>query len=463
MAWRVMLTSAGLVLGLGIAFAQPTPPVSPKIQEVPLPPPIELAGPASLPPDLPTRPLTAQEAAALALHYHPAISTAGAGVSEAEARVQEAGAGLQPSLTVSGGYTHVDTDSPGGASSALGGAAGYQVSATLRQLVYDFDHGRDLVRQAMAQERWANATLTKVQADLVLQVKLAFYYYLQNVRMVRVSEATVRNQQEHLALAQARLKSGLGLPYDVVRAETAYVEAVYGLTVARNNTFLARVNLAELLGIDPRTPLEPAETGEPVLSPDDLTQLVEQALEQRPEMIQAPASVEAATYAVRAARTSNSPALVGSLGAQRRGEGFPPHRDTVSIGLAVEWSAYDSGLTAGRIKEAQANLQAAQAYLASVRLAVISEVSQAYLNLKAAEQGVVTADAQVTNAQEALRLAEGRYRAGVGVFLDVLDAQTALDTASTNRVNALSSLDQARAALSHAVGEDWMRPVASED
>lgn len=64
---------------------------------------------------------------------------------------------------------------------------------------------------------------------------------------------------------------------------------------------------------------------------------------------------------------------------------------------------------------------------------------------------MVAAEAQVTNAQEALRLAEGRYRAGIGVFLDVLDAQTDLDGANTNRVNARTSLDRARAALAHAV------------
>ena len=127
--------------------------------------------------------------------------------------------------------------------------------------------------------------------------------------------------------------------------------------------------------------------------------------------------------------------------------------------MAVQWNPFDSGLTAGRIKEAQANLQVARAAMASVRLAVMSDVSQAYLNLKAAEQGVVAAEAQVKNAQEALRLAEGRYRAGIGVFLDVLDAQTALDTAQTNRVNAASSLDQARAALSYAVGEDTTAPA----
>ncbi len=64
---------------------------------------------------------------------------------------------------------------------------------------------------------------------------------------------------------------------------------------------------------------------------------------------------------------------------------------------------------------------------------------------------MTTATAEVANAEENLRLAVGRYEAGVGIFLNVLDAQTALNTANTNLVNAQSALDQASAALAHAV------------
>ena len=57
-----------------------------------------------------------------------------------------------------------------------------------------------------------------------------------------------------------------------------------------------------------------------------------------------------------------------------------------------------------------------------------------------------------------MRLAEGRYRAGVGTFIDVTDAQAALLTAQTNRVNAQSAVDQARAALAHAIGAPLPAP-----
>jgi outer membrane protein TolC len=331
-------------------------------------------------------------------------------------------------------------------------ATGYTGAATVRQLLFDFNHTRDLVRQAAALERVAAANLTRVQSDLILQVKQAFYTFTQNQRLVTVNESNVRNQQDHLDLAQARLNSGLGLPVDVVRAQTTVADAILNLNVARNNASLSRVNLALLMGIDPRTPIQPAETGEPAVSSKDVNALVQTAMTQRPDLLQAQANLRAAEYGVNAAKTTNAPALTASLNLSTRGPDFPPGNDFFTVGANIVWDPFDGGLTTGRVREARANREAAQAQLTGTQLAVTSDVSQAYLNLRTAEQRVVTADAEVANAEESVRLAAGRYRSGIGTFIDVTDAQSALLTAQTNRVNAQSAVDQARAALARAIG-----------
>jgi outer membrane protein len=446
-----------------------TPPVAPRIQETPLPPPIELPPPPiAAPLDVPNRPLSADEAALIALHHQPTITEASAGIEAARGRTQQMRSGLRPTLGVTAGYSHVETiatetsATSGGTSSTGGGTittggggvtvAGYQAAGTLRQLLFDFNHTRDLVRQGVALERAAAANLTRVQSDLVLQVKQAFYTTVQDQRLVGVNESNVRNQQAHLALARARLGSGLGLPSDVVRAETAVADAILNLNVARNNASVSRVNLALLLGVDPRTPLQPSETGEPAVSTNDVNALVQTALTQRPDIRQFAENLRSTEYGVSAAKTTNAPAVVGSIGASTRGANFPPGNDFLTIGVNVVWTPFDGGLTAGRVREARANRLSAQAQLTGTQLTVTSDVSQAYLNLRTAEQRVTTADAEVANAEESVRLAEGRYRAGIGTFIDVTDAQAALLTAQTNRVNAQSAVDQARAAVAHAIG-----------
>lgn len=464
--YRASLAVAALFISGPVASAQTvtqTPPVMPKTQETPLPPPVTLPPPPGpLPADVPNRPLTSDEAVRIALRHQPNVAAAVGGVTAAAGRTQQARSDLLPQLGVSAAYSRVQAlngtgTGGGGTTGGTGGGsvvtpAGYQASGNLRQLIFDFNHTRDLVRQAAEEQRAAGANLTRVQYDLALQVKQAFYTLVQDQRLVSVNESNVRNQQSHLDLARARLSSGLGLPSDVVRAETAVADAIFNLNQARNNTENSRVALALTLGVDPRTPIVPAESAEPSPPSVDVNGLVNQALTARPEVVQAQATVKAAEHGVSAAATTSAPSLAGNLGLATRGSTFPPDNNSWSIGASINWPLFDSGFTAGRVREARGNLDTARAQLESAKQGVISDVGQAYLNLVTAQQRVATADSEVANAQESVRLAEGRFRAGLGTFIDVTDAQSALLTAQTNRVNALSAVDQARAALRRAIG-----------
>lgn len=449
----------------GLRSAGQTPPVAPKTPDTPVPPKIELPAPPAALPDVPNRPLSADEAAQIALRHQPNISVARAGIEAAQGRTQQTRSGLLPTLSIAAGYTNQQTihaaTAPGGGGFAGGivsSAPGYQVSATVRQLVYDFNHLRDQVRQSAALERAATANLSRVEADLDLQTRQAFYTLQQNVRLVGVNEGNLRNQQDHLALAEARLKSGFGLPSDVVRARTSVAEAIQNLTVARANETLSRTSLALIMGIDPRTPVQVAETGEAPPESMDVNALVLAARKQRPELRQAEANLRAAEYGARSARSTGAPILSANLNLSSRGSEFPNGSDYFSIGFNLNWPLLDAGLTSGRVREARAGVESAQAQRTNTELAIVSDVAQSYISLRTAEQRVETGAAEVANAEEALRLAEGRYRAGLGQFIDVTDAQSALLTARANRVNAQSAVDQARAALAHATARPTAHP-----
>lgn len=461
--------SALLLSGLGAAWAQTapeaqnaatTPPMAPNVRETPLPPPVTLPPPTTPDADAPSRPLTADEAARIALLRQPDVTVARALAEAAEGRTQTARAGLRPTVGVGAGYSRVESISGSGGGGTTGGgaggstvtAAGYQASANARQLLFDFNNTRERVRQAGAAERAAEQNLTRVQADLVLQVKRAFYDFVQQTRLVEANEANVANRQGQLELARARLDSGLGLPSDVVRAETGVAEAVLGLQTARNNAMLARIALAQRMGLDPRTPIEAADAGEPDPGAVDVDALVQRAMQVRPEARQAEAARQAAEHGIRAARTDNAPSIAANLGVATRDRDFPPRNSNLSVGVSVQWNLLDAGATAGRVRSAEADARAAGADVEAVRLMVTADVSAAYLNLRTAEQRVETATAQVANAEEGVRLAEGRYRSGLGTFLEVTDAQTELLAARVNRVNAETGVDTARAALARAIG-----------
>ncbi|MGV8125036.1 MAG: TolC family protein [Candidatus Xenobiia bacterium LiM19] len=448
----------------------------PQIREVPVPPPVKLPAPPEVLSEATQKPLTALEAVRIALAHQASITVARAGIDKAQGNTMQVRAAGQPTLSVGTTYTGVTASSGGGSSSSSGTSSGgslsslqnvpvtpsssstggstpgYQMNATVRQLIFDFNRTRSSVRQALAEEKASTANLTRVQSDTVFNVKNAFFTYVQKYRLVNVNEQNVSTQQKHLELAQERWKAGVGLPSDVMRAETAVQNAIFNLTQARSDEQTARINLAIQMGIDPRTPIEVSVDSEPLPTSEPVERLFDIAIVQRPEMHQALAAVVADLCGVDAAYSNDAPTLTGQTGWFSRGSVLPPDTSYFNVGLILQWYLYDGGSTAGMVKKAKGALDESRAQLELIKQGVLQEVAASVVNLQTAAQRISTAEAEVANAEETSRLIDGRYKAGLGTFLDVLDAQDALVTARTNLVNAQSALDLARAALAHAIG-----------
>jgi outer membrane protein len=444
------------------APAQERTPYHPQEKKMEAPPPLQIPAPRHSFPDVPITPITAGEAARLALLHQPSITVARANVMTANAKVQQVGAALNPSLLTNAQYTGATLPTAplvgiGGSGSTTAGLPpaflGYQMSTTANQLIFDFNHTVEQVRRSRSKAESAAFSLTTAESTLVIQVKFAYYTFVQNTRLVTVNEKDLETQQAHLELAQERYNAGVGLPSDVVRAQAAVSQSIFNLTQARTNESVSRVNLATLIGVDPRTPLTGSDEEEPVTDISVPETLYQEAHYNRPEIKQAQADVDAAEHQLRAAYSTNAPAFSGQAGWSSRGNQLPPAGSYFSTGLVMQFYLYDGGLTSGLVKEALAGRMSALASLEIAKQNIRSEVSQSYVNLVAAEQKLNAAKAGEASAAEALRLNEGRYKAGVGTFIDVLDAQNALLQARTNAVNARSAYDQSKAALSYSIGK----------
>jgi outer membrane protein len=436
---------------------QQTPPIQPNIVPVPLPPAVTLPGPTTAPDAALEKPLSAEEAARIALRLQPSLDIARADILSAQGRTQVAQAGLQPQFNATAGYSRVENlrQSNGGGNAAggtSGSSGGFTSNVSVSQLLFDFNRTRNSVRQAQALERAAQIGLTRTQNDLVFDVKNAFYTFVQNSRVVAVQESNLAARQAQLALAQARLDAGIGAPADVVTATTNVAAAAQTLAQARQTSLLSRVALATAMGIDPRTPIAPAVAEEPAPDASDVNALVDTALANRPEIRQIQETLRAANYGVSVARANNAPSVGLSLGIGSRGQNDPLATTNATLGINLTWNFGDGGRTSGLIRQARADVLTAQANLVRTSQGVVGDVSQSYVTLRTAEQRLQIAQSQVANATEAVRLAEGRFRAGLTTFIEVTTAQATLVDAQISAVNAEAAVQQARAALRRAVG-----------
>ena len=91
------------------------------------------------------------------------------------------------------------------------------------------------------------------------------------------------------------------------------------------------------------------------------------------------------------------------------------------MALGIPISA--GGLTGAQLREAQANLASLRAQRDVERLQVRLEVEQALPDVRAAKESISAAGDALENVRAQLRLAEGRYEAGVGSIVEPTDAQ----------------------------------------
>ena len=431
-----------------------TPRIQPKVPPVETPPPISISPLPGTSPNS-VKPITAEEAGLIALKHQPQIAIARGALQMAHGSTLIAADLLLPGVTVTTGYLQAYQLNFGGGEAEAGGrgtSAGFTSSASVGQLLFDFGRTLDTVRENEALERSRGFALTASESDSVYAAKQAFYTYVQALRSIDVAQANLNDDQGNLALAQARLNTGLGLPGDVVTAQTTVAQAVVALLNSKNAAAQDEVALALSMGVDPRTPLVPAESQERPIGTDDTNALVDQAIKQRPDIREEEESLRAAGYAVSVARKYLLPSVSVSAGLSSSGPTEPFSDRFATYGVSLTWSPLDIVGYRGRLAEAEGQRTQAQGELQLEIQTVQGQVVEAYLNDKYAEQQVTTSRNELANATEGLRIAEGQYRAGTVTFVTVINAEANIATARSDLVNANAQLQQARAAMQHALG-----------
>lgn len=412
----------------------PVPPPKPEVVNAPAR--VSVESPIDLP-----------KALKLAMENSPLLAAVRAEAQAARARAAAGRSPLGPSLRLGAGYIREERNDGSSVPDPLG------VDLTLEQLLLDF--GRTEAESKRLRELASAATLDleAVTNQVRRDVELAFHDALQAEEEKRLREEDVENRTFQLNLAQSRLDDGLGGPGDVVRARASLAGALADLRAAENERSSSRSRLAEILGVGGGLTVElvgPAYSLEP--QTEEVAPLVERGLSNRPEVLAAEKRLRSGEYLLGAAKRGLNPSLVASVRLSGDGSRDPLDRRTAAYGVSLSWPIFDSGRVRNQVKEADSLRKAAEADLNSVRLAVTREISEAWLQVGSALDEQELLRVAAVNAAEAARIAQGRYADGLGSFLEVTDAQSALIQARLDLAEAAANLARARAVLAWALG-----------
>jgi outer membrane protein TolC len=296
--------------------------------------------------------------------------------------------------------------------------------------------------------------LRRVSNEVALTAKTDYINVVSAQSALATQQEQVDAASINLRVAQDKFNAGTAAQYDVLTAQTTLSNAQQLLASDQNQLDLSVANLINVLGKDQKDtvtvvppPMPPLDLK---LNLDDLTST---AYIKRPELQQARSNVIIAKKLV----TLNAAALYPALSLDGTGNfagaavpGSPQNTYSVVANLSIP--LYDGGATHARVKSAQITVQTQRVTEDQLKQNVALEVREAYLSVLNGQTRSSSAVEGTTSAEEALRIANIRYKNGLGTLLDVTNAEAQLATAKNNLTSAQQAYLTSLAQLTRAEG-----------
>jgi outer membrane protein TolC len=165
--------------------------------------------------------------------------------------------------------------------------------------------------------------------------------------------------------------------------------------------------------------------------------------------------------AVSAARTEFTPTVFGQGGYSYETNDLNPHKSVFSILLGGKVNLFSGFADEASLRQARLTVDRRKDALGKLQDEIALEVKAAHLFVAEAEKRKAVAEVAVARAEENLRIQNDRYKEGLAISTEVLDAQTLLTRAKVDRQNAAYDLHESRYRLLAARGEllDFLAPL----
>ena len=328
------------------------------------------------------------------------------------------------------------------------------LSASARLPLYSGGANEANIASAEIGTRTARLTTERAREDLKYEVTAAYWDAVEASKKIEVQRDTVNKYDAHLKNVTALYEAGAQAKIDVLRSSVELSNARQELVRAENTYAVSLATLRNLLNID-RTE-ELTLTTEVAYQPFDTSvdNCISYAHRSRLDLIAARAKLRQRELSVESARAGKKPTVSLTLGTGLSSQ-FQPRHDTstdVSASVGVSWNIFDSGVTRGAIEEAEAERDIALLNVKKEEESIDLNLRKAYLNMREAEQRFTATGDAVRQAREDYHIANERYRAGEGILLDIIDAQTALAAAETNAISARYDYARYRAQVENLMG-----------
>ena len=412
--------------------------------------------------------LTLEKVIRIALQNNPDMDMAVSRIQQSEAMLDEAMSVFWPVIGIYGEYLQGNAPSaylfktidqrqlpPDTNFNNPGWFENYEVGIHGRLNL--FNGGRDYLRKRMAETglRISEMDRDSIKNGLVTSVIHAYYSALAAEEYVGISEDSVKTAKKELATATVRYDAGSALKSDVLSLKVALARSEEDLIRARNNHTLSLSSLANLLGLNPDTPLRlEGNDRTPIKVPDLYEEALVTAFARRPELHKTRLQVVQSRMNLDVARSEYLP----RLDAQARTYfddpdfSFDWDRRNWTAGIILNWDLFTGFGTKSHVDKAHAVLKEMLAADRKTTLSVQLQLKGTYLKHQEAMARWDVSQASVALSEESLRLVQKQYNSGSATITRYLEAELARNRARLRATTAYYDREKTAAAIGRAMG-----------
>jgi outer membrane protein len=425
-------------------------------QNIPSPPPTSAAVPAQQPA---IQSLTLQDAERIAIQNHPQIQIAQHQAAFAKEQVTESQSAYYPQAVdnATGVLTETGSRLSAGGLNSPRAFDKFADGVSVTQLITDFGRTHDLVKSANLHSQAQQENIVTSRADVLLQVDEAYFGVLKSQSLLTVAQETVKDRQvvsdQVTTLAQNQLRSGL----DVAFANVDLAQAKLLLIQAQNDVQASFAQLSMALGYAAPRTFQVMEIPTPPAPPGDFTQVLQQAIQNRPELISLRLDVNSAQTYLTAERDLWFPTLNGAGAAGLSPWNAPQQTAELgsrysAAGFNLQIPIFNGHLFSALRAQANEQYLTQQQSLRNLQDTIARDVRTAWLNAQSGYQRLAVTEQLLNEATQANNLAEARYRIGLSSIVELTQSQLNLTQAQIEEASAKYEYEAQTSTLNFQTG-----------
>lgn len=374
-----------------------------------------------------------------------------------------------PSLTAQmvAGYWRYPFPAPATAI-ALSGSTIYP-TLNLNWTIFDYSRSAEIDR-SIQQLFASNFLVNRNHQDVAFKIQQAFYGLIAAKARVQAGEMTLKQSTRNADSIRKKLETGVATQPEFLMAAQDQAKAAYELQSLHGAVMEKEAELAEHLGLRPDMRLETVSLEKHELPSDSeksADEIIDRALEDRPDLAARLADLRAKDAEIRKAEANYWPQLSLALqggwklwsyhnaeqnSAQEGYQQVSTSQPLMSAALQMDWNLFEGFSGVNSVKAAEAKRNAAQADFDLLQLKIMKEIWKAYAEFKTSVRKRDFAIAMLKASEKSYEGALMGYENGVASVIELITSERNLAQARYTEIDSRSSLLMAAASLVYSQG-----------